>query len=90
MFSECPRGPDSVASRVRGQTIKFHVAEGDQVDLMVDDETILVRDVELVRQGLYRGAIFGFKSLVVEYKGLVLGQSVEFTETQVFACTATV
>jgi hypothetical protein len=51
------------------------------------DERVLVRSIETIDRGRYRGTIYGFEpSFATEHKGLSVGQCVEFEEENVFGC----
>ena len=89
MFAHRPPG-DSVffvGNHGLGEKIKGSVAEGDNVSLMLAKEVVLVSDIKAIGPGMYRGTIDGFKSLVTECEGYLQGQSVVFTERQIFECS---
>ena len=50
-------------------------------------ESVLVSDIEAIGPGMYPGTIDGFRSVIAECEGYLLGQSVEFTEKQIFECS---
>lgn len=63
------------------------IESGDSVDLRVGHEKILVRSLVCAPSGTYRGVIYGFEpSLGIEYRGLKLGQEIEFSGCHIFGC----
>jgi hypothetical protein len=89
MFSHRSPGDNVlfVGNRGRGEKIIGSVAEGDNVCLMIGKESVLVSDIKAIGPGMYRGTIDGFRSVVAECEGYLLGQSVEFSEKQIFECS---
>jgi hypothetical protein len=47
---------------------------------------VQVSDLTAIGPGRYQGIIVGFQSCAEECQGLVRGQSVVFTEKQIFEC----
>jgi hypothetical protein len=88
MFSERASGEGLlfVGNNGRGPKVVGSVAEGDNVCLMIGKEIVQVGDVKAVGPGMYRGTIVGFQSSVEEFQGYSQGQSVVFTEKQIFEC----
>jgi len=89
MFSQRAAGESLffVGDHGHGLKIAASIAEGDNVRLMIGDEAVHVSDIKAIGPGLYRGVIAGFKSAVVEFAGYCQGQSVDFTEKQIFECS---
>jgi hypothetical protein len=89
MFSERAAGEGLffIGDHGRGPKIAASVAEGDNVRLMIGEEAVLVSDIKAIGPGLYRGVIAGFKSAASEFAGYWQGQSVDFTEKQIFECS---
>ena len=80
---------DSIFYVGNGPRIKHAVSDGDAVTLRSGDQRILVRDVAQLSPGLFTGTIYGFEpSMTTDYKGLKLGQKLEFSERHIFGCTA--
>jgi hypothetical protein len=89
LFSERAAGTGLffVGDHGHGSRIAASVAEGDNVRLMIGEQAVLVSDIKAIGPGLYRGVIAGFNSAVPEYAGFCKGQSVVFTEKQIFECS---
>ena len=89
MFSHRPPGESVlfVGNHGHGEKINGSVVEGDNVCLMIGTESVLVSDIKAIGPGMYRGTINGFRSIVSECEGYLLGQCVEFTEKQIFECS---
>lgn len=90
MFSERTQGHGIifVGDHLPGQPIKDSITEGDSVMLKIDEERVLVRNIESIAHGKYRGTIYGFEpSFAVEYEGFSIGQQIEFSEKHIFRCS---
>lgn len=88
MFSQRSHGDGVffVGDHGHGLKIVGSVAEGDDVRLKIGEEFVHVSDVTAIGPGTYRGTIVGFQSSVEECQGYSQGQSVVFTEKQIFEC----
>lgn len=72
----------------RGATIENYVENGDKVILKVGTESVLVKDVETLDNGKYRGIVYGFEpSFAQEFQGIAIDQSVDFEERNIISCS---
>lgn len=79
-----------VGNHTSGQKIKNAIVEGDSVELRIDKERILVRNIVPIGSEQYRGVIYGFEpSFAVEHNGLALDQEITFSEKHIFGCVST-
>lgn len=70
-----------------GAPFKDSVAKGDSAELRIGEERILVHNLQIDNEHSFRGIIQGFTpSYSFEFKGLKLGEEVQFTHDQIFAC----
>ncbi|MDP3294154.1 MAG: hypothetical protein Q8M37_05365 [Nevskia sp.] len=90
MFSERMSGQSIVFSEghySRGQKMKEDITDGARVELKIQEERVLVRIVETISPGHFRGTIYGFDpGLSVECNGFSIGQKIEFSESHIFTC----
>jgi hypothetical protein len=89
VFTERPQGHGIVfvGHHEPGTPIKMSISAGDTATLRIGEEHILIRNIEPVGSGRYKGIVYGFEpSFGLEYEGLKLEQEVQFSESQVFGC----
>lgn len=87
---EHDRGIVFVGNHTSGQKIKDAVVDGDSVELRIDKERVLVRNIVAIGSVQYRRYIYGFEtSLAVEHNGLALDQEITFSEKHIFGCANT-
>ncbi len=77
-----------VSSYEPGTKFKNSVENGDEVTLKIDNESILVRNVQIKGNGKYSGTVYGFEpSIELTYKDLSLDDEVEFEEINIISCS---
>lgn len=70
-----------------GQGMNYEICEGDNVILKIKDESILVRNIQILATGEFRGEIYGFEpSFSEEFKGYCIGQQINFLEENIISC----
>lgn len=76
-----------VEDYVPGRRMKDQILDGDRVELKIDEERVLIRDVSILDGGKYRGFVYGFEpSFRLELMGVSIGDQVEFFDENVFGC----
>lgn len=70
-----------------GQGMNYEVCDGDNVILKIKNESVLVKDIQVLRHGVFRGEIYGFEpSFSSEFEGHSIGQQIDFSEENIISC----
>lgn len=89
MFTERELGQPIVFVRRHspGDVLDDSINDGSSVELRIENERILVRDIESISNNDYKGIIYGFEpSFSTEFKGLKLDEEITFGERHIFSC----
>ncbi|MEW7993630.1 MAG: hypothetical protein AB2652_09010 [Candidatus Thiodiazotropha endolucinida] len=87
MFTEREPGQPIVYVRSHspGNILDDSINDGNSVELRIENERVLVRDIESTSNNNYKGIIYGFEpSFLTEFKGLKLDEVITFGERHIF------